>query len=184
VIKGKAYPTLVTQAADPDLIFGTGEEGLETTELVTSLNTWKKDRRFVVSRVLKDEKNRVQMSFLDGEEYAYSFFVTNTDLSPEEAVDFYQKRGNSENYIKEAKYDMAVGQLLLKSFWSDEAIFQLMMLAYNLFLLFKIDKVKVKEYRQQIKTFRLKYIFLAGKIVRTARRVVMKLSERYPYGVK
>ena len=181
MIKGKAYPTLVAQATDPDLIFGAGEEGQETTELVTSLNTWKKDRRFVVSRVLKDEKNRAQMSFLDGEEYSYSFFVTNTELSPEEAVDFYQKRGNSENYIKEAKYDMAVGQLLLKSFWSIEAIFQLMMLTYNLFLLFKIDMVKKTEYRQQIKTFRLKYIFLAGKIVRTARRVVMKLSERYPY---
>jgi hypothetical protein len=33
----------------------------------------------------------------------------------------------------------------------------------------------------QIKTFRLKYIFLAGKIVRTARGMVMKLSQRYPY---
>jgi len=40
---------------------------------------------------------------------------------------------------------------------------------------------KGTEYRQQIKTFRLKYIFLAGKIIRTARNVVMKLSENYPY---
>ena len=96
-------------------------------------------------------------------------------------VDFYQKRGNCENYIKEAKYDMAVGHLLLTSFWSNEAIFQLMLLAYNLFLLFKIDFLRATEYRQQIKTFRLKYIFLAGKIIRTARRVVMKLSENYPY---
>jgi hypothetical protein len=37
------------------------------------------------------------------------------------------------------------------------------------------------EYRHQIITFRLKYIFLAGKIIRTARSVVMKLSEKYPY---
>jgi hypothetical protein len=181
VIKGKAYPTLVAQAIDPDLTFGADEENQETTELVTSLNTWKKDRRFVISRVLKEEQDRTQLSFLEGEEYAYSFFVTNTDLSPEEVVDFYQKRGNSENYIKEAKYDMAVGRLLLKSFWSNEAIFQLMMLAYNLFLLFKIDFLRTTEYRQQIKTFRLKYIFLAGKIIKTARSVVMKLSERYPY---
>src|SRR5512135_223874 len=77
---------------------------------------------------------------------------------------------------------MAVGHLLLQSFWANEAIFQLMMLAYNLFLLFKIDMVRTTEYRQQIKTFRLKYIFLAGKIIRTARSVVMKLSERYPFG--
>jgi len=46
-------------------------------------------------------------------------------------VDFYQKRGYSENYFKEAKDDMAVGHLLLKPFWSNKAIFQLMMLAYN-----------------------------------------------------
>jgi hypothetical protein len=181
VIKGKAYPTLVAKLTDPSIVFNTGEEGQETAELVTSLNTWKKDRRFVVSRVLKDEEDRAQLSFLEGEEYTYFFFVTNTDLSPDEVVEFYQKRGNCENYIKEAKYDMAVGHLLLKTFWSNEAIFQLMMLAYNLFLLFKLDSLRVAEYRQQIKTFRLKYIFLAGKIIRTARSVVMKLSERYPY---
>jgi hypothetical protein len=56
-----------------------------------------------------------------------------------------------------------------------------MMMAYNLFLLFKIGLVSKTEYRQQIKTFRLKYVFLAGKIIRTARSVVMKLSEKYPY---
>jgi len=181
VIKGKAYPTLVAQVTDPDIVFVAGEEGQETIEIVTSLNTWKKNRRFVVSQVLKDEKDRAQLSFLEGDEYEYFFYATNTELSPVEVVDFYQKRGNSENYIKEAKYDMAVGQLLLISFWSNEAIFQLMMLAYNLFLLFKLDSLKATEYRQQIKTFRLKYIFLAGKIIRTARRVVMKLSDRYPY---
>jgi hypothetical protein len=181
VIKGKAYPTLVARITDPDLIFDTGEEGREITELVTTLNTWEKDRRFIVRRVLKDDKDRAQLFFLEGEAFTYSFFVTNTDLSPEEIVDFYQKRDNCENYIKEAKYDMAVGHLLLKSFWANEAIFQLMMLAYNLFLLFKMDMVKTTEYRQQIKTFRLKYVFLAGKIIRTARSVVMKLSDRYPF---
>ena len=181
MIKGKGYPTLVAQVTNPNIVFVTGEKGRETTELVTTLNTWKKDRRFVVSRILKEENDRAQLSFLEGEEYDYLFFVTNTELSSEEVVDFYQKRGNFENYIKEAKYDTAVGHLLLKSFWSNEAVFQLMMLAYNLFLLFKIGFLRTTEYRQQIKTFRLKYVFLAGKIIRTARSVVMKLSEKYPY---
>ena len=182
VIKGKEYPTLVAQVTDPSVVFVTGEEGRETTELTTALNTWDKARRFVISRVLKDEKDRKQMSLLEGEEYDYFFFVTNkSDLSSEEVVLFYEKRGNCENYIKEAKYDMSVGHLLLQSFWANEAIFQLMMLAYNLFLLFKMDFANGAEYRQQIKTFRLKYIFLAGKIIRTARNVIMKLSEKYPY---
>ena len=181
VIKGKGYPTLVAQVTDPSITFVTGESGRETTELVTALNTWEKGRRFVVSRVLKDEKDRAQIYFLEGEAYDYFFFVTNTEQSSEEVVEFYEKRGNCENYIKEAKYDMAVGHLLLQSFWANEAIFQLMMLAYILFLLFKMDFAGETEYRQQIKTFRLKYIFLAGKIIRTARSVVMMLSDRYPY---
>jgi Transposase DDE domain group 1 len=58
---------------------------------------------------------------------------------PEEVVEFYEKRGNCETYIKEAKYDMTVGHLLLQSFWANEAIFQIMMLTYNLFLLCKKD---------------------------------------------
>jgi hypothetical protein len=181
VIKAKGYRPLAAQATGPEIVFAADEAGHETTELVTTLKAWKTERRFVVSRILKEEKDRAQLSYLDGEEYDYAFFVTNTDLSPGEVVDFYQKRGNCENYIKEAKYDMAVERLLLKSYWSNEAVFQLMMLAYNLFLLFKIDLVKVAEYRQQIKTFRLKYIFLAGKIIRTARSVVLKLPETYPY---
>jgi hypothetical protein len=182
VIKGKGYPTLVEQVTDPSIVFVTSAAGRETTELVIALNTWDKARRFVVSRVLKDEKDRKQLSFLKGDAYDYFFFVTNDmEMSSEEVVEFYEKRGNCENYIKEAKYDMAVGHLLLQSFWANEAIFQLMMLVYNLFLLFKMDFAGETEYRQQIKTFRLKYIFLAGKIIRTARSVILKLSEKYPH---
>jgi len=181
LIKGKEYPTLTSKVTDPSILFVTGAEGRETVELVTKLDTWDKDRRFVVSRVLKPEKERTQLSLLEGEEYEYFFFVTNTELPSEKVVLSYEKRGNTENYIKEAKYDMAVGHLLLKSFWANEAVFQMMMLAYNLFLLFKFDSLDISEYRQQIKTFRLKYVFLAAKIIRTARYVVMKLSVKYPY---
>jgi len=180
LIKGKAYRTLASQIMLPDTQFTLGKEGRETTELYTKLDTWESERRFVVSRVVKTNRNTQQISFLD-EEYEYFYFVTNTELSAEEIVIAYEKRGNAENYIKEAKYDMAVGSLLLHSFWANEAIFQLMMLTYNLFLLFKLDFVSESEYRQQIKTFRLKYIFLAGKIIRTARQVILKISETYPY---
>jgi len=52
LIKGKEYPTLASQVTDPFILFVKGDEGRETTELVTKLETWNKDRRFVVSRVL------------------------------------------------------------------------------------------------------------------------------------
>ena len=133
-----------------------------------------------MSRVLKPEKERAQLSLVEGSEYDYIFIVTNTKLLSEAVVIFYEKRDNAENYIKEAKYDMEVGHLLLKSFWANEAVFQKMMLSYNLFLLYKFDFLDISEYRQ-IKTFRLKYVFLAAKIIKMARSVIMKLSEKYPY---
>jgi hypothetical protein len=129
----------------------------------------------------KPEKERAQLSLLDGNEYEYFFFVTNTELPSEKVVISYEKCGNAKNYIKGTKYDMAVGHLLLKSFWANEAVFQMMMLSYNLFLLFKFNFLCISEFRQQIKTFRLKYVFLAGKIIRSARYVVMKLPAKYPY---
>ncbi len=181
VIKAKGYPTLVSKASDPGLTFVPGEDGRETAELVVALDSWKKARRFIVKRVRKDPTQTAQLSFLPGEEFEYFFYVTNTVLPAEAVVAFYEKRGNAENYIKEAKYDLAVGHLLLRSFWANEAIFQLMMMAYNLFLLFKMDRGMKTEYRQQIKTFRLKYIFLAGKIIRSARQVVLKLPEQYAH---
>ena len=181
LIKAKAYATLVSQVTASSAVFLKGIDGRETAELLIKLDKWKKKRRFVVSRVLKPEKERAQLSLLEGSEYDYFFFVTNTDLESEAVVLSYEKRGNAENYIKEAKYDMSVGHLLLKSFWANEAVFQMMMLSYNLFLLFKFDYLDVSEYRQQIKTFRLKYVFLAAKIIKTARSVIMKLSSKYLY---
>jgi hypothetical protein len=81
----------------------TGEEGRQTAELVTKQNSWDKVRRFVISRVLKPEKERAQLSLIAGDEYDYFFFVTNTELPSEKVVISYEKRGNAENYIKEAK---------------------------------------------------------------------------------
>jgi hypothetical protein len=48
-----------------------------------------------------------------------------------------------------------------------EAVFQMMMLSHNLFLLFKFDSLSISGYKLQIRTFRLKDVFLALKIIRT-----------------
>jgi len=74
-----------------------------------------------------------------------------------------------------------VRHLILKYFWANEAVFQMMMLSNNLFLLFKFNFLTISEYRQQIKTFRFKYVFLAGKIIKTARSIIMKISDKYIY---
>jgi len=61
--------------------------------------------------------------FLEGEEFDISFLSPIRNYYQKEVVSFYEKRGNCENYIKEAKYDMAVGHLLLQSFWPMKRFF-------------------------------------------------------------
>ncbi len=63
LIKAKSYSTLTSQATNSSIVFVKGEEGRETTELYTKLVKWEKDRRFVVSRVLKPEKKEHNYHF-------------------------------------------------------------------------------------------------------------------------
>jgi len=44
LIKSKAYPTLSAKATDSKKYFVEGEEGRETIEFNTKLNTWDKER--------------------------------------------------------------------------------------------------------------------------------------------
>ena len=46
-----------------------------------------------------------------------------------------------------------------------------------------MDKVSASkyEYGQWILTFRLKYVFVTGKIIRTVRQIILKLLEGHPY---
>lgn len=109
LIKAKAYRTLVSQGTASSIIFVKGAEGRETAELFTKPNKREKKRRFVVFRILKPEKEKAQLCLLESSEYECFFFVTNKELASENVVICYEKHSNAENYIKEAKYDMAVG---------------------------------------------------------------------------
>jgi hypothetical protein len=147
VIKAKAYGTLISKVPT-DGYLSKGDEGRVTAEMFTKLDKWEENRRIVVSQVPKESSETNQLTLFQ-KEYRYFFIVTNDEsLTSEEVVLFYEKRGNCENYIKESKYDMNVGTLILHSFWANEAIFQLMMMSYNIFLLFKTSYMTTKEYRQ------------------------------------
>lgn len=182
VVKAKEYSKLLDKAYDrPVKIWENYGYQKQAIFVCMKPDKWSKARKFAVVRELKPEEERKQLSLLESGDYTHAMYVTNTTWELADTVKFYEKRGNCENYIKETKYDMNIGSLKMKSFWANEAFFQLMMLVYNIFLLFKLDKLPVSEYRQWILTFRLKYVFLAGKIIKTARQTILKLLEGYPY---
>lgn len=46
------------------------------------------------------------------------------------------------------------------------------MLVYNIFFMLKKDNLNISECSEQIKTFRLKYVFVAAKIIKTEEKVL------------
>ncbi len=122
-------------------------------------------QKFPVVQKLKTVEERKQLTLLEHENYIHAMYLTNVELDLEEKIELYEKRGKCENYIKECKYDMNIGLLKMKSFWANEAFFQLMMLVYNIFLLFKLDNLASCEYRQFVKTFSLNMYFWQVKFI-------------------
>jgi hypothetical protein len=182
VIKAKGYTNLLGKAYDAP-VRNWENYGYQKQAMFVNMkpDKWTEERKFAIVRELKPEEDRTQLSLLESSDYTHAMYVTNTTWELEDTVKFYEKRGNCENYIKETKYNMNIGSLKMNSFWANEAFFQMMMLVYNIFLMFKLDRVSSNEYRQWILTFRLKYVFVAGKIIRTARQTILKLQEWYPY---
>lgn len=182
VIKAKEYSNMLDKVYSvPNIKWEDIENNKQGLFINMKPDKWTIERNFAVVRQLKPEEERKQISLIESNNYEHAMYVNNVNMELDAVVKFYERRGNCENYIKESKYDMNIGSLKMKDFWANEAFFQLMMLVYNIFLLFKLDRLSTAEYRQWIKTFRLKYVFVAGKIIKTARQTILKLLEGFPY---
>ncbi|HBK70247.1 MAG TPA: IS1380 family transposase, partial [Flavobacteriaceae bacterium] len=183
IIKAKKYASLMAMIDNnfKNMNWEKHGENQEAAFYAMKLDNWEEDRKFIIVRELKPEEERRQGVLFESHNYNYFIYVTNMELELSESIYFYQKRGNSENYIKESKYDLNIGTLLLKPFWANEALFQIAMLVYNIFLMFKMAYLSPVEYRQQIKTFRLKYIYVAGQLIKAARQTILKLMPNYPH---
>lgn len=183
LIKAKHYKTFPTLSYSDDIKIDWHKYDVDKEIGFVNIKpgSWEKERKFIITREKKAEEQAEQETMFEFDKYNHDFYVTNLDITAIEGFELYKKRAKCENYIKESKYDMNIGTLILNSFWANEAIFQIQMLVYNIFLMYKQENLPENEYRQQIKTFRLKYIFVAAKIVKTARQTIMKISKYYRY---
>jgi hypothetical protein len=151
---------------------------------------WGKAYRFVALRYEKESKpNQTraqpeQYQLFDTPEYMYRVFVTDLDASVDVVVGFYRQRAGAENLIKEANNDAGLAAHP-SARWSMNCVhFQLAMLAYNLncwLMLFnREEQAKTADlHHTTLATARLRYLFLAAKIVRHAGAVLVRYSDHY-----
>jgi hypothetical protein len=150
---------------------------------------WGKAYRFVSLRYQKKAKPKKpkepeQYQLFDTPEYHYRVFVTNLDAPIDVVVGFYRQRAGAENLIKEANNDAGLAAHPSARWYMNCVHFQLAMLAYNLncwLMLFNRDEQTTAENLKHttLATARLRFLFLAAKIVRHAGAVLVRYSDHY-----
>lgn len=148
---------------------------------------WPKAYRYVALRYVKKrrpEQKADQYQLFDTPEYTYRVLVTNLDAPIDVVVGFYRQRAGAENLIKEANNDAGLAAHP-STRWSANCVhFQLAMLAYNLncwLMLFNRDeRVEAADLKHTtLVTARLRFLFLAAKIVHHAGSVMVRYSDHY-----
>lgn len=145
----------------------------ELAETVHSMEKTKTSFRLVVKR-----EERRQKGLFDPEKYFHYAVATNL---PEEkkaydVLAWHNQRGQAENFNKELKIGFGQDQMPCGQSHANAVYFRIGVIAYNLFLGFKRLACPEAWSRHTISTFRWKLVQTAGRIVRHAGQVVLKLA--------
>lgn len=115
--------------------------------------------------------------------FSHAFIVTNLseNISAKSVFETYNKRGTMENYIKEAKNGFFFDKTDSPGFLANESRMMISLLAYNLVNFLRTSCFDSNWKGLQVNTIRLRLFKVAGKIVRTARQMYLKLSSSHVY---
>jgi hypothetical protein len=181
IIVARHYSTIQRKVAGLQ-DWWTLENGLQITETTYQSDTWKAPRRLVVVRqqIKKRPKatgKQLKLFKDEGiyENYRYSCYITNLELSPHMVWTMYRGRADCENRIKEIKEDFGFDNFNMQDFAATEAALNFVVVAYNLMSLFK-QAVLRSDKLHQLKTLRYKIFAIGGYITRSGNQKLLNLS--------
>ncbi len=117
-----------------------------------------------------------------GELFPELMFVVTTMLAePEKVIKFYAKRGEMENFIKEAKRDFGFDTLSHHNYMANANRMIIQLIAYNLHNLMRRLCMDKLDQCKHMHSLRVKFVKVAGKIIHSARYTTYKLCSSYPY---
>ena len=147
--------------------------GYEIAEAVHSTEKAQKAFRLISKRELCR-----QPDLFNGEKYVYHVVASNwpeEQKSAWEVLIWHQQRGQAENFNKELKLGFGMEQMPCGQSFANAVFFRIGVIAYNLFIGFKRLSCPQSWETHTIGTFRWKMLEVAGRIVRHAGQVVLKL---------
>lgn len=107
----------------------------------------------------------------------YTVIATNKTESIKEVIKWYNKRGDtSENRIKDLKIGFGMERMPCGTFEANSMFFRIGVLAYNLFILFRRLVLPSSMKKHQVQTIRWRLYQAAGKIVKHAGALYLKVN--------
>ena len=153
---------------------GASGESVEVAETVHTRTGTSKAFRLLVKRV-RDRSTPIGALMVS---YRYWVVATNFGLewSTPRVLEWHQQRGAFENFFKGLKNDVGVGYLPTGDLHANAVYFRIGVLAYNLFVGFRRDLLPAACRTWTLRTVRWRVFSIAGRIVRHARSLVLKLA--------
>lgn len=111
----------------------------------------------------------------------YCVITNDMEKTCGEICDFYEERGNSENFTKELKDDFDGKNVGHHEFEKNCMQFMISSLCYNLYHLFRLMILEGKDQLIRMNTYRSRYQKIAVKVVKHARRITLSFSSAYRY---
>jgi hypothetical protein len=113
----------------------------------------------------------------ESERVRYTVIATNKTEPIEEVIKWYNKRGDtSENRIKDLKIGFGMERMPCGTFEANSMFFRIGVLAYNMFVLFKLLALPSSMNKHQVQTIRWRLYQTAGKIVKHAGALYLKVN--------
>lgn len=130
--------------------------------------TWSRERKVYVKQIY-----RADQLFPE-----YYFVLTNTDSNTsEEVFEFYEQRGEVENFIKESKHNFSFDRLSCSKFRANAFRLQTAVLAYNINNIFRRLILPEQLHSNMLCSLRNKIINLGCKFTSHARRIICKFGK-------
>ncbi|MCG2819273.1 MAG: IS1380 family transposase [Actinomycetia bacterium] len=105
------------------------------------------------------------------------FIVTNMSRTPENVVQFYNKRGTAEQNIKEGKYALTWTRLSCAKYVSNQVRLALFVLAYNLGNFMRRFALPSEVSHWSLSSIQLKLVKIGAKIIGHSRMTVFQMAE-------
>jgi len=171
----KAVKSLIASIADNEWKEPIRGCDYHIAETVHSMNKTNKAFRLVIKR----EIGR-QGELFEQEEKQYFYHVVATNWLEEEkdgqqVLEWHNQRGQAENFNKELKIGFGMERMPCGQTYANAVFFRIGVIAYNLFIGFKRLSCPESWIRNTIATSRWKMVEVAGRIVRHAGNIILKL---------